>query len=630
MKRLDDGIMPEDIKKMTLRELELLSDEIRDRLITTVSSTGGHLASNLGMVELTIAIHRVFDMPKDRIVFDVGHQSYVHKLLTGRAGRFDTLRQYGGLSGFPKRSESVYDVFDTGHSSNSISAALGMAVARDLTGGDYCVGAVIGDGALTGGMAYEALNNAGVMDTNIIVILNDNAMSISEDNGGMSMHLSRLRSSEQYLWIKNNIKKTLKDIPKVGKKLFHVLQNMRNALKYTLVKGVLFEELGFTYLGPVNGHDLTELTDVLTSAKHLKEPVLVHCMTVKGKGYRPAEKNPSMFHGVSPFDRETGCAISGGGRNYSDVFAAKLTDMASKDSRITVIAAAMVNGTGLSVFAKKHPNRIFDVGIAEEHAVTFAAGLAAEGMRPVVAIYSTFLQRAYDQILIDVCMQNLPVMFCIDRAGVVGADGETHNGIFDISYLMHMPNMTILAPSDTSTLELMLEYGMTLKGPCAIRYPKSKAENLPDCGTDCESSKKWQPLPFKLRTGSDITVICVGTMAGICMRACEELGAKYGISCELIDARIIKPLPEEALEIYRISAKKTGRLLIVEDNVKYGGFGACIAELFSNDPNIIKIERICWPDAFIEQGSREELMGLYGLGAPGVIKKVCDMFEREA
>ncbi len=630
MRDLNEGIYPADIKKMSVHEMELLCTQIREKLISSVSETGGHLASNLGVVELTVAMHYVFDTPEDKIVWDVGHQSYVHKMLTGRAAEFPTLRQLDGLSGFPKRNESEYDTFDTGHSSNSISAALGMAAARDFRGGDNSVVAVIGDGALTGGMAYEALNNAGVMDSSLIVILNDNAMSISKDHGSMSQHLGKLRTSDKYTSFKHNLKNALKQIPGVGGAIANGLESMKDAVKYMVVPGVLFEELGFVYLGPVDGHSIQELIEVLQLAKSTKKPVLVHCMTTKGKGYRPAEQSPDKFHGVSPFDPETGAVRSkGNGKTWSDVFGEKLCSMAAADKSIVAVSAAMVDGAGLAKFAKLYPDRIFDVGIAEEHAVTFAAGLAASGMKPVVAIYSTFMQRAYDQILIDVCMQNLPVVFCLDRAGIVGADGETHHGVFDLSYLRHMPNMTLLAPSDRRELEAMLDHAMQHDGPCAIRYPRGGAvENVSGEGAKTEGAP-WEPVPRVVQSGSDITLAAEGKMTAVCLRAAEILEKNYNISCDVIDARIIRPVRSDALAVYKSSAEKTGCVLTVEDNVTVGGYGSAMEEIFAADENV-KVYKAGWPDMFISQGTQAELEHRYELDAEGIAGRVRNIIEGKA
>ncbi len=643
MKKIEEGIYPEYIKSLSKHDMELLCGDIRKKIISTLSNTGGHLASNLGIVELTLAIHKVFDAPKDKIVWDVGHQSYVHKLITGRGNSFDTLRQMNGMSGFPKRSESEYDTFDTGHSSNSISAALGMAVARDLKGEDYSVVAVIGDGALTGGMVYEAMNNAGVMDSNLIVILNDNEMSISKDYGSMSQHLGKLRTSDSYDNVKKKIKRAVKNIPGVGGALYNGLESMRDALKYLVVPGVLFEEMGFVYLGPVDGHNLEGLIEVLTNAKSMEKPVLVHCITQKGKGYAPAEKRPDKFHGVSPFDKKTGVSLSKSDKlTYSAVFGRKLTEIAKEDARIVAVSAAMIDGTGLSEFARTFPERIFDVGIAEEHAVTFAAGMAVNGMKPVVAIYSTFLQRSYDQIMIDVCMQNLPVVFCIDRAGIVGADGETHHGIYDLSYLQSMPNMTILAPSDGPELEIMLKYALTMNGPCAVRYPRGSAEDLSNYRIEetaenkilqtvdsksCEG-KIAQIKPIIMQRGSDITIASVGKMTSYCLKAAKKLN-ESGIQAEVIDARIIKPLDEESSSVYINSAERTGRILVVEDNIKFGGFGSLIESLFAADSEV-KAYKIGWPDEFVQHGTQEQLEKKFGLDPDSIAEKVSEIIEGKA
>ncbi|MCI8283659.1 MAG: 1-deoxy-D-xylulose-5-phosphate synthase [Firmicutes bacterium] len=640
---MEEGIYPEYIKSLSKHDMELLCGDIRKKIISTLSNTGGHLASNLGIVELTLAIHKVFDAPKDKIVWDVGHQSYVHKLITGRGNSFDTLRQMNGMSGFPKRSESEYDTFDTGHSSNSISAALGMAVARDLKGEDYSVVAVIGDGALTGGMVYEAMNNAGVMDSNLIVILNDNEMSISKDYGSMSQHLGKLRTSDSYDNVKKKIKRAVKNIPGVGGALYNGLESMRDALKYLVVPGVLFEEMGFVYLGPVDGHNLEGLIEVLTNAKSMEKPVLVHCITQKGKGYAPAEKRPDKFHGVSPFDKKTGVSLSKSDKlTYSAVFGRKLTEIAKEDARIVAVSAAMIDGTGLSEFARTFPERIFDVGIAEEHAVTFAAGMAVNGMKPVVAIYSTFLQRSYDQIMIDVCMQNLPVVFCIDRAGIVGADGETHHGIYDLSYLQSMPNMTILAPSDGPELEIMLKYALTMNGPCAVRYPRGSAEDLSNYRIEetaenkilqtvdsksCEG-KIAQIKPIIMQRGSDITIAAVGKMTSYCLKAAKKLN-ESGIQAEVIDARIIKPLDEESSSVYINSAERTGRILVVEDNIKFGGFGSLIESLFAADSEV-KAYKIGWPDEFVQHGTQEQLEKKFGLDPDSIAEKVSEIIEGKA
>ena len=621
MKKIEKGIYPSDIKDLNIEEMEKLAHRLRKKLILTVSETGGHLASNLGVVELTLAIHKVFNAPDDKIIWDVGHQSYVHKLITGRGDRFSSLRQLDGISGFPKRNESEYDTFDTGHSSNSISAALGMAAARDLKSENHSVVAVIGDGSFTGGMVYEAMNNAGVMDTGLIVILNDNEMSISKNEGSMSQHLRKLRTSEKYNQIKKNFKEKLNKTPG-GAKLYNGLHTLRDVVKFMMVPGTFFEELGFRYFGPVDGHDMEELVEVLSQVKQLNRPVLVHCITQKGRGYRPAERRPDKYHGVSGFNPRKGIQDNGDkSLTYSDVFGSKLCQLAEKDKNIVAISAAMVSGTGLSSFAEKFPDRMFDVGIAEEHAVTFAAGLAASGMRPVVAVYSTFLQRAYDQIMIDVCMQGLPVIFAVDRAGIVGADGETHHGVFDISYLSHMPGLTVLSPSDHRELDMALEYAMTLNGPCAIRYPRGKAVQLP------ERTSQWRPAPYVFRAGTDIILIGAGKMTENCLKAADIL-KKKGISAGVIDARKIRPLTEEDKDVYRRCAY-TGRFLVVEDNVCTGGFGSIISDIFAADPKV-KVYRAGWPDEFVTHGTQQQLESLYGLDPAGIADKVREIIERKA
>lgn len=630
IRKLEEGIYPSDIKKMDIRQLELLSYEIRDMLISTVSDTGGHLASNLGVVELTIALHKVFDAPRDRIVWDVGHQSYVHKLLTGRGASFKSLRQLGGMSGFPKRCESVFDTFDTGHASNSISAALGMAAARDLKKDDYAVVAVIGDGSMTGGMVYEAMNNAGAMNSGFIVVLNDNEMSISQNEGSMAQHLGKLRSSESYKNFKESLKKQLKKIPVVGEPLIGGLGALRDAIKYTMVSGVLFEELGFVYLGPIDGHNIEELVEVFRYAKMLDRPVLVHCVTKKGKGYLPAERNPSKFHGIAPFFPETGVLKNQpDGVSYSKVFGSTLKELAAENPSIIAVTAAMTEGTGLAEFAGSMPDRLFDVGIAEEHAVTFAAGAAAEGLHPVVAVYSTFLQRAYDQILIDVCMQDLPVTFCLDRAGIVGADGETHHGIFDISYLLPMPNLTVFAPSDAEELRTVLKYAVSSDHPCAVRYPRGTApESLKEMADVPEDEQKRGENLFHsriLKRGTDVTIVSAGAMTSDCIESCRILEAS-GIRVELIDARVLKPLDAETL---RNSAAVTGLVFTVEDNVGTGGFGSCVEDLFACDPKVT-VRKIAWPDRFIGHGTQAELKKKYGMDAESIAERVREAVEGKA
>ena len=623
-KSILDYLFPEKLKEMSERDLELLTYEIRDFLIEKVSKTGGHLASNLGVVELTVALHKVFESPRDKIIWDVGHQSYVHKILTGRAECFDGLRCLNGISGFPKREESVHDMFDTGHSSNSISAAMGYAAARDLNGDDYSVIAVIGDGALTGGMAYEALNNAGTSQSKMIVVLNDNEMSISKNIGGISQHLSKLRASQTYLEFKKQLKKTLKGIPGVGEGLYNGIEHFRDSLKYAIVPGAIFEQLGFKYFGPVDGHNIHELIEVMNFAKIMEGPVLIHAITKKGKGYRNAETNPGKFHGIGAFDPTTGNVLNGSSNlSYSFIFGNKLIQLAGENQKVVAVSAAMIEATGLGKFAVKYPDRIFDAGIAEAHAVTFAAGLAAGGYRPVVAIYSTFLQRAYDQILIDVCMQNLPVIFAIDRAGNVGADGATHHGLFDMSYLGHMPNMTVLAPKDGKELADMMEYALTLNSPCAIRYPRGEAF---EC-IDEISSPLIDGSGERLLHGDDVEIFAGGKMVSIGIDACRKLKSR-GIGAGLINVRFVKPCDRKMI----LAAAETGkRLVTLEDNVLEGGFGFTVNSILAEEgiPDV-KVLNIGWPDKFIEQGSTVELFARYRLDAESIAERVCGFLEGKA
>ena len=535
---------PEDLKKLTSEELSQLAEEIRAFLIEKISHTGGHLASNLGVVELTIALFRTFDLPEDKIIWDVGHQSYTHKILSGRRMEFDELRQYGGLSGFPKRKESPYDSFDTGHSSTSISAGLGIAQGRDILGEDYKVVSVIGDGALTGGMAYEALNNAARMKKNFIIILNDNKMSISENVGGMSRYLGGLRTGAGYNDLKKNVADTLERIPVVGGRMIDKIKRTKNSIKQLFIPGMLFENMGITYLGPVDGHNIPALCKVLKEAQKLDHAVLVHVLTKKGKGYEPAEKNPAHFHGVSPFDIKTGKPLAEKKYpTYTDVFSKKLCQLGETHPELVAVTAAMPDGTGVAAFGKKFPDRFFDVGIAEAHAVTSAAGMAAAGLRPVVAVYSSFLQRGYDQILHDVCIQNLPVLFAVDRAGLVGSDGETHQGIFDYSYLTSIPNMSVAAPKNLWELRAMLDFAMDYKAPFAIRYPR---------GTAYRGLKEFmQPIAYGkgeiIYEEENIALLAVGSMVS----TGEHVRAKLkeeGVSCTLANARFVKPFDKELVD----------------------------------------------------------------------------------
>ncbi len=620
---LSDYNFPEDLKEMSDRELELLTYSIREFLIENVSKTGGHLASNLGVVELTIALHKMFDLPKDKIIWDVGHQSYVHKILTGRADKFDTLRKMGGLSGFPKTSESPYDCFNTGHSTTSVSAAAGMAAARDLKGESHEVIAVIGDGSLTGGMAFEALNNIGASKSKVIVVLNDNGMSISPNIGGISKHLDSLRTSKGYLSAKKFIKNKIAAIPSVGKGIAQGLADIKNDIKYSMMNygGVLFEELGFTYFGPVDGHDIGKLCDVFERAKGLNEPVIIHVITKKGKGYKNAEKAPGKFHGIDAFDPETGEVLNKPKRpSYSKLMGDYLVNLARKDERIVAITAAMGDATGLGEFAKEFPERFFDVGIAEQHAVTFAAGLAKEGMKPFVCIYSSFLQRAYDQMLHDVCMQKLPVTFMIDRAGIVGADGETHNGIFDLSYLNPMPNMTVIAPTCDKALTDSMDYALALEGPCAIRYPRGEIM-LEEEGR-VPSMMFYETEARKRNNRSErIEILGVGRMAKIGRQVFQILESK-GIYAHYEDVLIIKPI-----EMSDAAALRGRTIAVIEDNVVTGGFGQSLHANLGSDKKVLTFG---WPDSFIEQGTFEELTDKYGLSAEKIAERICEALERKA
>lgn len=607
-----DYNFPADIKTMSDKELGLLTYSIRDFLIENVSKTGGHIASNLGVVELTIALHKVFDCPKDKIIWDVGHQSYVHKILTGRAKDFSTLRQLDGLSGFPKTSESPYDCFNTGHSTTSISAAAGMAAARDLKEEKHEVIAVIGDGSLTGGMAFEALNNIGASKSKVIVVLNDNGMSISPNIGGISKHLDSLRTSKGYLSAKKFIKNRIANIPSVGKGIAKGLAEFKNDIKYSMMDygGVLFEELGFTYFGPVDGHDISKLCDAFNRAKMLNEPVIIHVITQKGKGYRNAEKAPGKFHGIAPFNPETGELINKPmNPSYSKLMGDYLVKLAREDSRIVAITAAMGDATGLGEFSREFPDRFFDVGIAEQHAVTFAAGLAKEGFKPFVCIYSSFLQRAYDQIIHDVCMQNLPVTFMIDRAGIVGADGETHNGVFDLSYLNPMPNMTVLAPTCDKILTDSMDYALQLDSPCAIRYPRGEIY--------------MEPLSEKETVqNAEIRVIGIGKMYKTANEVCDIL-TKHGIQACCIEAVFAKPIDKALYE----NISKNSVTVTIEDNVITGGFGEALRSHLDASHKIIIFG---WPDSFIEQGTFEELADRYGLSAAKIAERICEELERKA
>lgn len=598
-----------DIKNVPKERWDELAEEIRGFLLENVSKTGGHLASNLGIVELTMALHLVLDFPKDKVVYDVGHQAYVHKILTGRKEDFGTLRKLDGLCGFPRRDESTSDAFGVGHSSTSISAALGMAMARNIKGTDETVVAVIGDGALSGGMAYEALNNMSQLRNekkNFIVILNDNNMSISENVGGMNTYLDKMRTANAYVDFKENLEKALVNIPGIGEGMAKTLKRTKDSIKQLFVPGMLFEDMGITYVGPVDGHNVEELVQVLTRAKKLKEPIVIHVRTQKGYGYPLAERHPSHFHGIDAFDIETGKALKKKTvASYTDCFAKKLVNMAKKDERIVAITAAMPTGTGLHLFQKEFPDRFFDVGIAEEHAMTFAAGLASMGMRPVLALYSTFLQRAYDQLLHDVCLQNLPVTIAIDRSGIVGADGETHQGIYDISYLSSIPGLTIMAPKNRYELSAMMDYAVKLDGPAAIKYPRGNAYyGMKEFHEPIRQGKsEW------IKKGEKIAIIGVGSMMEDALKTCTLL-EEEGYKPTLINARFIKPLDMELLE----ELKKDHELIVtMEENIASGSYGSAVASWAGQQKNPIPVLPITLPDMYLEHGSVDQLKDRYGL-----------------
>ena len=607
-----------DIKKIPPEEYDTLAEEIRQFLITKISQTGGHLASNLGVVELTMAIHLCFDFPKDKIVWDVGHQSYTHKLLTGRKSGFDELRKYGGMSGFPKRKESDCDSFDTGHSSTSISAGIGLVAARDLRGGDEHVISVIGDGALTGGMAYEALNNASRLKKNFIIILNDNNMSIAENVGGVSEYLNGLRTNEAYTNFKTGVEQSLNRIPG-GTHLANQLKKTKSGIKQLFIPGMFFEDMGVTYLGPVDGHDIGKLQEVLKRAKKVKGAVLVHVLTKKGKGYLPAERHPSRFHGAEPFDIETGLPSKKRKKaNYQDVFSTCMVKLGQRNEKVVAITAAMPDGTGLKRFKNIYPERFFDVGIAEEHAVTFAAGLAAGGMRPIFAVYSSFLQRAYDQVLHDVCIQNLPVVFAIDRAGLVGSDGETHQGIFDLSYLSSIPNMHIMAPKNKWELSDMLKFAVEFDGPIALRYPRGEAY---DGLKDFRKPIVYGKSEF-LYEEEDIAILAVGSM----VKTAEEVRHKLkdmGYSCSLVNARFIKPIDTEIIK----ELSKEHRLLVtMEENVRSGGYGEKVRDYVQDYEIPVHLLTIALPDEYVEHGNVALLYEEVGIDAESVTKRIVSRY----
>ena len=610
-----------DVKQLSLSECEQLAQEIRDFLIRSLSETGGHLASNLGVVELTIALHRFLHFPEDKLVWDVGHQAYTHKILTGRKEQFATLRKTGGLSGFPKRKESDCDAFDTGHSSTSISAGLGLVQARDLKGENYQVVSVIGDGALTGGMAYEALNNAAELKKNFIIILNDNEMSITRNVGGMSSYLDHIRMAAPYTELKMGVTNALKKIPKVGDGMVDALHKTKSSIKQLVIPGMLFENMGLTYLGPVDGHDMRQLGKVLQEAKRKQGPVLIHVLTEKGRGYEPAMRHPARFHGAAPYEVETGLPKSNGNPSYTDIFSTVMRKFGDREPDVVAVSAAMVPVTGLKRFGNMFPERLFDVGIAEEHAVTFAAGLALGGLRPVVAIYSSFLQRAVDQILHDVCMQNLPVVFAVDRAGLVGSDGETHHGCFDLSYLSMMPNMTVMAPKNKWELSDMLKFAIRQKSPVAIRYPRGEAyTGLEDYRAPIEMGKAEI-----LEKGKEIAILAVGNMVRTAVQVTENL-RNCGYEPTLVNMRFVKPLDMDLLEILR---EDHSLIVTMEENVKSGGFGEQVMTYYGSRLHSPAVRIVAIEDKFVPHGSVEDLMHQQQMDSASVTERILRWKEEQ-
>ncbi len=609
---------PGDIKGMDLDELGALSEQIRETIIEMVSRTGGHLASSLGVVELTVALHYVFETPYDKIVWDVGHQCYPHKMLTGRYGQFASLRQYKGLGGFPKRAESPYDSFDTGHSSTSISAAVGLLEARDLKGEGYKAIAVIGDGAMTSGLAFEGLNHAGHQKKDLIVILNDNEMSISPNVGALSLYLNRILTGETFNKFRNETKKFIENIPKLGGRISQFAQRLEESVKGLILPGLLFEELGFNYVGPIDGHNIKALIETFESIKTSDRPVLIHVVTKKGKGYEFSEEDPCTYHGVGPFEVEAGfntakaAKDSAASLNYSDAFGLTLTELADEFPNIVAITAAMTEGTGLAPFAARHPERFYDVGIAEPHAVTFSAGMAAEGARPVVAIYSTFLQRSYDEIIHDVCLQKLPVVFAIDRGGIVGEDGPTHQGVFDLSFLRHIPGLTVMAPKDGEELKAMFRFAVTHDGPVAVRYPRGKVVEI----SPCTPLEMGRAETLSEGEGKGLAILAIGNMVGPSLQAAEILKAE-GISPTVINMRFVKPLDKELIKQV---ASTHQAILTVEENILQGGFGSAVAEYLIEDGLIrdVAFGSVGIPDEYVEQGAQDILRKLYGLDAEGI------------
>lgn len=603
---------PRDLKALSLSQLRTLADEIRDLILSTVASNGGHLGPNLGAVELTLALHTIFDSPRDKLVWDVGHQCYAHKIVTGRKEAFRTLRQFGGLGGYPSPEESVHDAFVAGHASTSVSAALGLAKARDTVGEKHQVVAVIGDGSLTGGMAFEALNYAGQEKTHLIVVVNDNSMCISRNVGALAGYLNRLRTHPAYYRLKSDIEEAMSRIPLAGG-MAKTVERLKDSIKYLVVPGMLFEELGFTYLGPVDGHDIAALQRVLRSAREMEGPILVHAITKKGRGYEPAEENPDVFHGIGPFDTKSALPLATP-RNpsFSRVFGEALVDLARVDPRIVAITAAMTGGTGLKAFCSEFPKRFFDVGIAEQNAVTFAAGLAISGLRPVFAVYSTFLQRAYDQIVHDVCLQNLPVTFALDRSGIVGDDGATHQGLFDFAYLRHIPNISIMAPRDGAALRAMLKTALGHDGPCALRYPKAQVAGRVSGPLECIPLGKAEIL----REGKDALLMAVGSMVGPCLEASTILEG-LGVCTGVIDARFVKPLD---IEMLQSAVSSYPCIITVEEHAVSCGFGSAVLEALSSMGMSANVRLLGIPDGFVQHGARDTLLGEFGLTPEGIAK----------
>jgi len=611
---IDKVNWPDDVKKLTIKEKIELAEELREKTISAVSKTGGHLASNLGVVELTIALHSCFNMPEDKIVWDVGHQTYIHKMLTGRKDKFDTLRQMDGIAGFPRTSESEYDSFDTGHSSTSISVALGMARARDVLGKKHKVVAVIGDGAMTGGMALEALNDAGISKTNLIVILNDNEMSISKNTGGLSMFLAKLRTKKAYINSNVSAKDFIRKIPVIGEKIVTLTVKLKNSIKQLIIPKMYFENIGFRYLGPINGHSIQDLEEIFNISKELDGPVLIHVLTKKGKGYKFAEENPNKYHSTSAFNIETGEKKSFSGKDYSKVMGDKLTELARNDDKIVAVTAAMEDGTGLHKFAEEFPNRFFDVEIAEQHALGMVAGMAKEGLKPVIPIYSSFLQRGYDQLIHDIAMQELPVVVCVDRAGIVGNDGETHQGILDLSFLNTVPKMNVIAPKNFEELEKMIEFAVNFDKPIAIRYPRGGEGKYQFSKCDEIVLGKAEML----REGSDVTIVAIGKMVSYAMEVADEL-QKKGIEAEVINARFVKPIDNETITG---SLGKTKRLVTIEDNVINCGLASSVKSVLE-EAEEIRVLNVGYPDEFVKHGTVSDIEKKYGMDVQSIVKRVC-------